>query len=111
MSLSMPTTCMPSAAKCRTASDPINPAEPVTSATLTPWSTSRLEFALEPAQRFPHTGAIRLGPHLGHLAGEDEPQHIGGAVAPVDPALGDPGPLGHRFEPVAPARHRLPERR
>src|SRR5688572_16173085 len=35
ISLSMPTTCMPSRAKCRAASDPIRPAEPVTSATLT----------------------------------------------------------------------------
>src|SRR3954454_6244389 len=34
MSLSMPTTSMPSPAKCRTDSDPISPAEPVTTTTL-----------------------------------------------------------------------------
>ena len=33
MSLSMPTTSRPSPAKCSTACDPINPAEPVTTAT------------------------------------------------------------------------------
>ena len=35
MSLSMPTTSRPSAAKWRTASDPISPAEPVTITTVT----------------------------------------------------------------------------
>src|SRR4051812_12201519 len=34
MSLSTPTTSMPSAAKCRTDSEPIRPAEPVTTTTL-----------------------------------------------------------------------------
>src|SRR5262245_15032813 len=53
MSLSMPTTSSPSAAKCRTASEPMRPAEPVTRATLTGEDSLGSGFGREPHRSIP----------------------------------------------------------
>src|SRR5215475_5003106 len=70
MSLSMPTTSRPSPAKCRTASEPIRPAEPVTTATL----TVNLRLRCPPSIRVEHSPGGQnppsRAPHAGSYAAD-----------------------------------------
>src|SRR5215470_17678030 len=70
-----------------------------------------LEFLLEARQGGPHALVVGLRPRPGDLAGEYAPEYVRTVPTLVQPGLGYLGAPVDRGEPVAPPRHRHPERR
>src|SRR6185437_6220213 len=92
MSLSMPTTSSPSEAKCRTASEPIRPAEPVTRATLTSEDSLGSGSGREPLGSIP----AQKSPKCDGNSERDPPHRRVSLLLPVGKGgVEPPRPFGH----------------